>query len=107
MGRIEDNNYEIKGNEIYRIYKLMSRKWVFGIGAFFTLCSGASPLLMNIIMADMMNLMTAGEITDQFMHDVGQLCLKLLYVVIGMTAATFLALGFRMYLNPCFLIDLR
>lgn len=107
MGRIEDNLYEIKGNEVYRIYKLMSRKWIFAIGAFFTLCAGASPLLMNIIMADMMNLMTSGQINDDFMHEVGQLCLKLLYIVIGMTAAIILALGFRMYLNPCFLIDLR
>ena len=102
----EDTNYNITGNELGRCYKLLSKRWAFGIGAFFTLCSGAAPMLMNIIMADMMNLMTAAP-DDNFVKDVGKLCLKLLYVVIGMTATTVLALGFRMYLNPCYLIDLR
>ena len=108
MGRrVEDNNYEFKGNELGRCYKLMSRKWVFAIGAFFTLCAGASPMLMNVIMADMMNLMTSGKIDDSFTKEVGKLCIKMLYVVLGMTAATVIALGFRFYLNPCFLIDIR
>ena len=95
--REEDTNYEIEGREIPRCYKLMSRKWVFAIGAFFTLCSGAAPMLMNIIMADMMNLMTSGTIDDNFTKDIGKLCIKMLYVVIGMTAATVISLGFRMY----------
>ncbi|KAK8875500.1 hypothetical protein M9Y10_005666 [Tritrichomonas musculus] len=107
MGRKpEDTNYEISGNEIGRCFKLLKKKWLFGIGAVFTLCAGASPLLMNVIMADMMNLMTS-QIDDNFVKDIGKLCLKLLYVVLGMTAATVLALGFRIYLHPCYLIDLR
>ena len=107
MGRrVEDHNYEITGNELGRCYKLMSRKWVFAIGAFFTLCAGAAPMLMNVIMADMMTLMTSG-VNPDFIHEVGQLCVRMLYVVLGMTAATVIALGFRFYLNPCFLVDLR
>ncbi|KAK8875498.1 hypothetical protein M9Y10_005664 [Tritrichomonas musculus] len=107
MGRrVEDNAYEITGSELIRCYKLMSKKWIFWIGAFFTLCSGAAPMLMNIIMADMMNLMTT-QIDDSFTKEVGKLCLKMLYVVLGMTAATVIALGFRFYLNPHFLIDIR
>ena len=109
MGRKQDDTqYEIKGNELGRCYKVMSRKWVFAIGAFFTLCSGAAPMLMNIIMADMMNLMTSNGGQDpNFLHEVGQLCLKMLYVIIGMMAATCLSLGFRMFLNPNYLVDVR
>lgn len=104
--RDDDTNYTIEGNEIARTVKLASHKWAFVIGYFFTMCAGAAPLLMNIVMADMMNLMTSAQ-TSGFMHEVGQLCLKLLYVILAMTVATMLALGFRFYLNPNFMIDIR
>lgn len=99
-----DTNFEMKGNEFGRCYKLISHKWALAFGLLFTVVAGASPLLMNITMGEMMNVMTGG--TD-FINKIRSLCLQLLYITLGMSAAMALCIGFRLYLNPTYLIDLR
>lgn len=99
-----DTNFQLKGNEFGRSIKLVTKKWAFVFGLIFTVIAGASPLLMNIVMGDMMTTMTNGK---DFLSEIKKLCLKLLYIVIGMTAANALTVGFRLYINPMYLIDLR
>ena len=71
MGRkADDTEYEITGNDLGQSYKLLSKRWAFGIGAFFTLWAGAAPLLMNVVMADMMNLMTSVQVDDNFVKEI-------------------------------------
>ncbi|KAK8846978.1 hypothetical protein M9Y10_019552 [Tritrichomonas musculus] len=101
-----DENIEIKGNEFARCYKLMNRKWLLVITFFFTICQGVSPLLMNVIMAQMMNVMTS-SVTDDFLNKIKNLCLQLLYIIIAMVAINSLSLGFRMVVTACYCTDIR
>ena len=59
----DDDNYDIKGREIPRCFHYMKKRVHYGFGLFFTICSGAAPLLMNIIMGDMLT--TIGSKTDE------------------------------------------
>lgn len=102
----EDTQYEIKGNEFARCFKLINKKWILSLTMFFTLCQGASPLLMNVIMAQMMNVMTK-EITDDFTNQIKNLCIKLIYIIISMTALNALSLGFRIFLTTDYCNDVR
>ena len=79
QGAQDDHAADVKGDEFKRTIRIFSRKWALGLALFFSICAGASPLLMNVIMGDMMNVMTQ---QDQFIEVMSDLCLKMLYIII-------------------------
>lgn len=104
QGAQDDFGAKARGDEFKRTIRIFSRKWALGFALFFSVCAGASPLLMNVIMGDMMNVMTQ---TTGFLDTMSDLCLKMLYVIIAMVVVTALSIAFRIFANPAFMVDLR
>lgn len=105
QGSQDDEDVEITGKEFQNTMKLYSHKVSLGFIIFWTICSGAAPLLMNIIMGDMMNVMTQQQ--GGVAKEIAKLCLKMLGIILAMAACSALNIGFRSWGNPFFLIDLR
>jgi ABC-type multidrug transport system fused ATPase/permease subunit len=66
--------------------------------------AGGAPFLMNVVMGDMMNVMTEEQ---GFLDAMIDLSLRMFYVILGMTAATVLSMIFRISITPTFSRDLR
>jgi ABC-type multidrug transport system fused ATPase/permease subunit len=102
----DDAAIVVKGNEAWRTISFFRYPWAMIVGVIFTIAQGGSPFLMNIVMSDMMNVMTQDAMSD-FVDFVVDLCLKFVAVVCGMAVITALSIGIRVWMNPIFMTDLR
>jgi ABC-type multidrug transport system fused ATPase/permease subunit len=104
QGSQDDENVEVKGDEFIRSIKLFRNKPALVAGLFFTMCAGGAPLLMNIVIGDMMTVMTT---EGSFSGKITELIEKMVGVIVGMAIITALGIGFRVLINPFYMIDLR
>jgi ABC-type multidrug transport system fused ATPase/permease subunit len=81
-------------------------KWALVLSVIFAIAQGGAPFLMNIIMSDMMNVMTE-QASGDFVGFISDLCLKMLGVTCGMAALAGLSISCRCATNPIFMTDLR
>jgi ABC-type multidrug transport system fused ATPase/permease subunit len=99
-----DSNVKVQGDEFLRAIKLFENKPALIAGIFFTVCAGGAPLLMNVVIGDMMTVMTT---EGSFVTKVTTLALTMVYVVLGMAVITSLGIGFRVLTNPFYMVTLR
>lgn len=107
-GSQNDDDYKLEGREFQRSFHLISNKPLYIAAIFFGAISGMSPLLMNTFMGDMMNLMSL--LTDpnaKLQHEIGKICIKMIYVVVAQIVANILAITFRILSDTSFFCDLR
>jgi ABC-type multidrug transport system fused ATPase/permease subunit len=100
----QDDGGSVQGNEFRRCLRLLRKKWLLGVAIVFTMAAGGAPFLMNVVMGDMMNVMTESQ---GFLDAMIDLCFRMFYVILGMTAATVLSMIFRIWITPMFSLDLR
>jgi hypothetical protein len=74
----------VKGNEASRTISFFRYPWAMILGVIFTIAQGGSPFLMDIVMSDMMNVMTQEAMSD-FVDFVVDLCRKFVAVVCAMS----------------------
>lgn len=59
----------------FKIMKYFDRRLIFYIAAVFTVIAGIAPVILNIFMGDLANVMTT---TNEFSHEVGKICIKII-----------------------------
>jgi ABC-type multidrug transport system fused ATPase/permease subunit len=105
QGSQEDGtDVKVQGDEFWRAMKLFSNRAALAAGLFFTVCSGAAPLLMNVVMGDMMTVMTT---EGSFVKKITNLAVTMVYIVLAMAVMAALGIGFRVFTNPFYMITLR
>jgi ABC-type multidrug transport system fused ATPase/permease subunit len=105
QGSQDDASVEVKGDEVWRALAYFRYKWALALSLIFTIAEGGAPFLLNFVMSDMMNVMTEEQF--DFVNMIVDLCVNMVYVVIGMTVLSALSIGMRIWTNPIFMTDLR
>ncbi|KAK8876060.1 hypothetical protein M9Y10_006244 [Tritrichomonas musculus] len=104
QGSLDEYQGEMKGHEFVRIMKYFSNKALLVFTIIFAVFGGVMPLLMNLFMGDMVNVMAEG---NDFLKRFKPIIFKL----IGFTCAQCAVMGINMQLrftaNPFFMRDLR
>ena len=104
QGSLDEYEGEMRGREFTRIIKYFSNKALLFFTIFFAIAAGVMPLLMNLFMGDMVNVMATGT---NFLKKFKPIIFKL----IGFTIGQFVVMGINMQLrftsNPAFMRDLR
>lgn len=104
QGSLDEYEGTTRGHEFRRIIKYFSNKALAFFTVFFAIVAGVMPLLMNLFMGDMVNVMAGGtDFLNKFK--------PIIYKLIGFTIGQFLVMGINMQLrftaNPSFMRDLR
>lgn len=104
QGSNDEFEGELSGREALKILKYFSNKALMAFTILFAIFSGVMPLLMNIFMGDMVNVMNSG---DNFLNRF----VKIIYKLIGFNFGMLVCMGINMHLrftaNPFFMRDLR
>lgn len=103
-GSADEEQIEIKGNEFRKIMGYFTTKWALALAITFSIISGIFPLSMNLVMGDMMNVVSVKGFSDK---DLNRVILLLAGVFLGWSILATLTFGFRAYANPLFMVDLR
>jgi ABC-type multidrug transport system fused ATPase/permease subunit len=103
-GSQEEADVELKGDEFVRSIKLFRNKPALIAGIFFTMIEGCAPLIMNIVVAELLSVMTTD---DGFGRRLNGLIGNMAIAIAGLVVVTILGMGFRVLLNPYFMVDLR
>ncbi|KAH0794678.1 ABC transporter family protein [Histomonas meleagridis] len=103
-----DTDYELKGNEFSQCISLMKHKALFVISIILSVLHGASPLLMNVIIGDMMNSMTMVSGDSSFDLDtITTLCIEMIVIIVIMTVIQILSMSSRIIAGTAYFADLR
>lgn len=104
QGSLDEYEGEMRGHEFFRIMKYFSNKAMLVFTILFAAFGGVMPLLMNLFMGDMVNVMAGGK---DFLKKFTPIVFKL----IGFTCAQIVVMGINMELrflsNTFFMRDLR
>lgn len=104
QGSLDDYDGVLRGHEFIRTIKYFSNKPLFAFTIIFAIFGGVMPLLMNLFMGDMVNVMADG---NNFLNKFKPIIFK----IIGFTIAQCVVMGINMQLrftaNPFFMRDLR
>ncbi|KAH0790056.1 ABC transporter family protein [Histomonas meleagridis] len=103
-----DGDYELKGGEFGKCIGLMKHKVLFVISIILSVLHGASPLLMNVVMGDMMNSMTT--VTGDAGIDldfITNLCIEMIVIIAIMTVIQILSMTARIIAGTAYFADLR
>ena len=93
-----------KGGEFLALMKYFTKKWALAVATFVVMVSGVAPLLMNLVMGQMMNLLSSGEFTDsQLISVIG----KLVGAFLTGSLLFGISYAFRSVANPAFMVDIR
>lgn len=103
-GSADEEQIEITGNEFRKIMGYFTTKWALALAITFSIISGIFPLSMNLVMGDMMNVVSVKGFSDK---DLNRVILLLAGVFLGWSILATLTFGFRAYANPLFMVDLR
>ena len=101
---VDDDDFEIPGGQFRKIMGYFSKKWALFLAILFSVISGIAPLATNIVMGDMMNVLSAKEVTD---GQLISLILSLTYTFLAWSVLYGVSYAFRCYANPIFMVDLR
>lgn len=99
-----DEKVEVEGGEYFRIMKCFDRRWVFGIALFFSFCTGAMPMVMNVLMGNMATIMTT---SDNFIDAVVKLIIKMVIYICCFIVVFLIQHFIAGYSNPFFISDIR
>lgn len=103
-GSLEDDEIKPTGKEFIKIMKYFSQKWALALSIFLSICCGAGPLVMNLFLGDLMNVIgTKGFTDEQLLHSV----LKIFGISMAVNFLLTCNFGMRGYSNPSFMADLR
>ena len=95
-GSADEEQIEIKGNEFRKIMGYFTTKWALALAITFSIISGIFPLSMNLVMGDMMNVVSVKGFSDK---DLNRVILLLAGVFLGWSILATLTFGFRAYAN--------
>ena len=101
---VDDDDFEIPDGQFRKIMSYFSKKWALALAILFSIISGIAPLATNIVMGDMMNVLSAKEFTD---GQLISLILSLTYTFLAWSVLYGVSYAFRCYANPIFMVDLR
>ena len=103
-GSAEDDDFKIEGGEFTRIMGYFSKKWALITAIVLAILSGIAPISMNLVMGDMVNVVSVKGFSDA---DLNRVVIYLAAVFFGWSALYAVSFGFRCYANPIFMVDLR
>ena len=103
-GSTDEDEVTVTGGEFFRIMKYFSHKFALSLAILFAMLAGATPLVMNIFLGDMLNVISSGTFTDAQLKDV---VLRIVYLAIALNLVMTINFGMRGYSNPAFMVDLR
>ena len=84
----------------------MKHKALFAVSIIFSVLSGASPLLMNVVMGDMMNVMTTTT-SGIDLSFISTLCVEMIIIIVVMTVIQVLGIVSRVIAGTAYFADLR
>ena len=103
-GSAEDDDFKIEGGEFTRIMGYFSKKWALITAIVLAILSGIAPISMNLVMGDMVNVVSVKGFSDA---DLNRVVIYLAAVFFGWSVLYAVSFGFRCYANPIFMVDLR
>jgi ABC-type multidrug transport system fused ATPase/permease subunit len=124
-GSQDEADIELKGNEFRRAFGMIEYKGRLCISILFSVLSGVTPLLMNIFMGDMMTSLVGDApdmpqppadgmapgsdtaLSDYVFDVVTDMCLRMVYIVLGMTVVQLLNFLSRAAVGPTYVTSLR
>lgn len=98
------NERKKNAKAFFNIMKLISNKALFAFAIIFAIFYGVMPLLMNIFMGNMVDVMTAG---NDFLHKFIPIIYKLIGFCCAQVVCMAIDLQLRFLANPNFMKDLR
>lgn len=103
-GSTDEDAVAITGGEFFRVMKYFSRKFALALSIIFAIIAGATPLVMNAFMGDIVNVLNTPGMTHDQLVDV---VLRVTYLAIFLNVIMTINFGMRGYSNPAFMADLR
>jgi ABC-type multidrug transport system fused ATPase/permease subunit len=103
-GSIDSEEVDLQGKEFFRLMKYFRRRHVYIIAALIGCVAGCVPLSMQLILSNMLTLITGARFTED---DLSRVLMHILIMAVVQSAVMTMNMGIRVYLSPAFTSDMR